>query len=120
MIIQATQTVGMASQLQGSYEEQEERKNESESLTLIDLDDNDDDDDDESVDCGFVSPRQLTKINFRSLIGHTDEVKLLLILSNHRLMSTFEFSLLQISFYTVNYHFKIGKRSNILSSMLLA
>lgn len=73
VIIQATQTVGMASQLQGSYEEQEERKNESESLTLIYLDDNDDDDD-ESADCGFVSPRQLTKINFRSLIGHTDEV----------------------------------------------
>jgi len=72
VIIQVTQTVGMASQLQGSYEEQEERKNESESLTLIDLDDNDDDD--ESADCGFVSPRQLTKINFRSLIGHTDEV----------------------------------------------
>ena len=70
VIIQATQAVGMARQLQGSYEEQEERKNESESLTLIDLDDNDD----ESADCGFVSPRQLTKINFRSLIGHTDEV----------------------------------------------
>ena len=72
VIIQATQAVGMASQLQGSYEEQEERKNESESLTLIDLDDHDDDD--ESADCGFVSPRLLTKINFRSLIGHTDEV----------------------------------------------
>lgn len=76
VIIQATQTVGMASQLQGSYEEQEERKNEIESLTLIDLDQvlDDNDDDDESADCGFVSPRQLTKINFRSLIGHTDEV----------------------------------------------
>ena len=62
----------MASQLQGSYEEQEERKNESECLTLVDLDDGDDDN--ESPECGFVSPRELTKINFRSLIGHTDEV----------------------------------------------
>ena len=50
----------------------EEKKNGSDSLTLIDLENQQDDD--ESSESGFVSPRELTKINFRSLIGHTDEV----------------------------------------------
>lgn len=30
--------------------------------------------DEDELESGLVSPRELTKINFRSLIGHTDEV----------------------------------------------
>lgn len=41
-------------------------------LPLIDLESFNDDEDE--LESGLVSPRELTKINFRSLIGHTDEV----------------------------------------------
>ena len=42
------------------------------SLALVDLEDLDDKE--ESAESALVSPRDLTRINFRSLIGHTDEV----------------------------------------------
>ena len=44
----------------------------NETLPLIDLESFNDDEDE--LESGLVSPRELTKINFRSLIGHTDEV----------------------------------------------
>ena len=44
----------------------------NEALPLIDLESFNDDEDE--LESGLVSPRELTKINFRSLIGHTDEV----------------------------------------------
>ena len=58
----------MTAQFRGSPEE----RNGSDSLALVDLENLQDDE--ESDESGFVSPRELTKINFRSLIGHTDEV----------------------------------------------
>ena len=42
------------------------------SLALLDLQDLDDTKD--NAETGFVSPRELTRINFQSFIGHTDEV----------------------------------------------
>lgn len=62
--------VTMAAQFSISAEA--EQRNGSGSLTLVDLENLQDDE--ESCESGFVSPRELTKINFRSLIGHTDEV----------------------------------------------
>lgn len=59
----------MNANLRGSFET--ETRNEKDSLTVVDLDNPDDG---ENCESGFVSPTELTKINFRSLIGHTDEV----------------------------------------------
>lgn len=58
----------MTAHFRGSTEE----RNGNDSLALVDLENLQDDE--ESNKSGFVSPRELTKINFRSLIGHTDEV----------------------------------------------
>ena len=52
--------------------EETEKGNENEAMTLVDLENVEDGG--ENCDSGFVSPAELTKINFRSLIGHTDEV----------------------------------------------
>lgn len=53
-----------------------EEGNRSGSLALIDLENLIQDNKEfESGGSGLVSPRELTKINFRSLIGHTDEVQ---------------------------------------------
>ena len=60
----------MNANFRGSFEI--ETKNEKDSLTVVDLDNPDDG---ENCEGGFVSPTELTKINFRSLIGHTDEVR---------------------------------------------
>ena len=43
----------------------------SESLSLLDIDDIQNLDEDK----GLISPRQLKSINFRSFVGHTDEVR---------------------------------------------
>lgn len=52
-----------------------EEGNRSGSLVLIDLENLIQDNKEfESGGSGLVSPRELTKINFRSLIGHTDEI----------------------------------------------
>ena len=49
-----------------------EQRNGNEAMTLVDLENVEDDG--ENRENGFVSPTELTKINFQSLIGHTDEV----------------------------------------------
>ena len=49
--------------------EEREQGNGNEAMTLVDLENVED-----GGENGFVSPAELTKINFRSLIGHTDEV----------------------------------------------
>ena len=59
----------MTAHFRGSV--QIEQENGNESMNLVDLENVEDGEDCES---GFVSPTELTKINFRSLIGHTDEV----------------------------------------------
>lgn len=63
-------TYEMTAEFWGSAET--EQRNGNDSLTLVDLEHLQEDE--ESRESGFVSPRELTKINFRSLIGHTDEV----------------------------------------------
>lgn len=57
----------MAALFRGSFET--EQANGNESMTVVDLEDLEDEE-----ESGVVSPSELTKINFRSLIGHTDEV----------------------------------------------
>ena len=51
---------------------QTEQGNGNESMTVVDLENVEDGG--ENCESGFVSPGELTRINFRSLIGHTDEV----------------------------------------------
>ena len=60
----------MTAHFRGSL--QTEQGNGKESMNLVDLENVEDDG--ENCESGFVSPAELTKINFRSLIGHTDEV----------------------------------------------
>lgn len=60
----------MATHFRGSVEK--ELGNGNDSMTLVDLENVEDDE--ENCESGFVSPTELTRINFRSLIGHTDEV----------------------------------------------
>lgn len=62
----------MMANLRGSFET--ERIDEKDLLTVVDLDNPEDEDDADHNESGFVSPAELTKINFRSLIGHKDEV----------------------------------------------
>lgn len=62
----------MMANLRGSFET--ERRDEKDLLTVVDLDNPEDEDDADHNESGFVSPAELTKINFRSLIGHKDEV----------------------------------------------
>ncbi|XP_022793521.1 WD repeat-containing protein 38-like isoform X2 [Stylophora pistillata] len=58
--------------VRGSFET--ERRDEKDSLTVVDLDGLEDEDNAGYNENGFVSPAELTKVNFRSLIGHKDEV----------------------------------------------
>lgn len=60
----------MTANFRGSVET--EQGNGNGSMTLVDLENIEDEG--ENCESGFVSPTELTKINFRSLIGHTDEV----------------------------------------------
>ena len=60
----------MTANSRGSVEK--EQGNGNESMTLVDLENVEDGG--ENCESGFVSPAELTRINFRSLIGHTDEV----------------------------------------------
>lgn len=60
----------MTGHLRGSFET--EQGNVNDSMTLVDLEHVEDSE--ANYESGFVSPTELTKINFRSLIGHTDEV----------------------------------------------
>ena len=60
----------MTAHFRGSL--QTEQGNGKESMNLVDLENVEDDG--ENCESDFVSPAELTKINFRSLIGHTDEV----------------------------------------------
>ena len=60
----------MTAHFRGSVET--EQRNGNEAMTLVDLENVEDDG--ENRENGFVSPAELTKINFQSLIGHTDEV----------------------------------------------
>ncbi|CAH3037389.1 unnamed protein product [Pocillopora meandrina] len=62
----------MMANLRESFET--ERRGEKDLLTVVDLDNPEDEDDADHNESGFVSPAELTKINFRSLIGHKDEV----------------------------------------------